>query len=354
VAEPVLALSNVEKIFGGLRAVGGVSLEVRPGQIFGLIGPNGAGKTTIFNCVTGVYVPERGEVRFLGRSIVGHKPHQIALAGIGRTFQNIRLFGDMTVAENVMVAAHHTQSSGFWGAMLRTRRWSEEERALRKKAEELLEIFELRDDAEDEARNLPYGSQRRLEIARALMLQPKLILLDEPAAGMNSREADKLKDQIRWLRDRFELTIVLVEHNMQVVMGVCEHVHCVDHGETIASGSPVQVQNDPHVLAAYLGTEGEEEGRPSLEMVARMEAESGETPLSARSGQTPVIAGVETRADAAGREDQGGGEDQGEGESQGESERQGESESEDDGDSDSDSDDEDEGGSDDDEPGAAR
>jgi len=262
-AEPALVLHQVEKVFGGLRAIGGVSFQVPEKQIFGLIGPNGAGKTTIFNCITGVYRPEKGDVRFRGRSVVGKKPNEIALGGIGRTFQNIRLFGEMTVVENVMVAAHHRASSGFWGAMIRTRRWTDEENAIRKKAEELLEVFELRELCEETARNLPYGSQRRLEIARALMLEPKLILLDEPAAGMNSKEADKLKEQIRWLRDRFSLTILLVEHNMQVVMGVCEHVHCVDHGVTIADGTPDEVQNHPAVLGAYLGME-EEEARMSL------------------------------------------------------------------------------------------
>jgi len=252
-AEPVLKLTQVEKLFGGLRAIGGVSFEVHEKQIFGLIGPNGAGKTTIFNCVTGHYAPTRGDVTFLGRSLVGQKPHQIALAGIARTFQNVRLFGEMSVLENVMVAAHHTTRAGVFGAMLRTRANADDERALIKRAEEVLEVFDLLSLKHEEAGSLAYGSQRRLEIARALMLDPKLLLLDEPAAGLNSGEADKLKQQIKWLRDKFSLAIVLVEHNMQVVMGACEHVHCVDHGETIAFGTPQVVQNHPAVLAAYLG-----------------------------------------------------------------------------------------------------
>jgi branched-chain amino acid transport system ATP-binding protein len=259
----VLQLDKVEKIFGGLRAIGGVSFEVREKQIFGLIGPNGAGKTTIFNCVTGVYRPERGDVRFLGQSLVGRKPFQIALAGVGRTFQNIRLIGEMTVLENVTVAAHSKAKMSVLGALFRSGRHEAAEASMRVRAEELLDIFELGALKDEPAGSLPYGSQRRLEIARALMLDPKLLLLDEPAAGMNSGEADKLKEQVRWLRDRFGLSIVLVEHNMQVVMGVCEHVHCVDHGETIASGTPAEVQNHPAVLAAYLGQD-EEHARESI------------------------------------------------------------------------------------------
>ena len=252
-ATPILVLEQVEKVFGGLRAIGGVSFEVHPKQIFGLIGPNGAGKTTIFNCVTGHYAPTRGDVRFQGRSIVGQKPHQIALGGIARTFQNVRLLAEMSVLENVMVAAHHTTRSGVFGAMLRTLSYASDERALIKRAEQLLEVFDLLKLRHEEAGSLAYGSQRRLEIARALMLDPKLLLLDEPAAGLNSGEAETLKQQIKWLRDEFSLAIVLVEHNMQVVMGACEHVHCVDHGETIAFGTPQVVQSHPAVLTAYLG-----------------------------------------------------------------------------------------------------
>jgi len=250
---PLLELEKVEKRFGGLRAVAGVSLRVPERQIFGLIGPNGAGKTTLFNCITGNYRPDGGDVRFAGRSIKGASPSRIALAGIGRTFQNVRLFGQMSVIDNVMVAAHHRTTSGVLGAMFRTGHYAHDERALRARALELLEIFELGELRDEPAGTLPYGKQRRLEIARALMLEPKLILLDEPAAGLNSQEADTLKTQIRWLRDRFALTILLVEHNMQVVMGACEHVHCMDHGETIASGTPDEVKRDQAVLTAYLG-----------------------------------------------------------------------------------------------------
>ena len=249
----LLTLERVEKRFGGLRAIANVSFEVGERQVFGLIGPNGAGKTTLFNCITGHYAPDAGDVRFMGQSLVGKKPHQIALSGIARTFQNVRLFGEMTVLENVLVSAHHHARAGVLGAFMRTGAHLDEERELVRRADELLEIFDLKGLRASTASSLPYGSQRRLEIARALMLAPKLLLLDEPAAGLNSQEADKLTDQILWLRDQFKLSIVLVEHNMRVVMQASEHVHCVDHGETIASGTPQEVQAHPAVLEAYLG-----------------------------------------------------------------------------------------------------
>lgn len=251
----VLSVEKVVKVFGGLKAINDVSFSVSEKQIFGLIGPNGAGKTTIFNVVTGVYVPEGGDVRFLGRSIRGWKPFKIARLGVGRTFQNIRIAGEMSVLDNVLTAAFHHSKSSVLGAVFRTARYDDEERAARKKAEELLEVFGLLPHKDEDAGSLPYGSQRRLEIVRAMMLDPKLILLDEPAAGLNSSEADKLKEQIRWLRDTFGLAVVLVEHNMHVVMGVCDHVHCVDHGETIAEGTPDEVRSHPEVLKAYLGEE---------------------------------------------------------------------------------------------------
>jgi branched-chain amino acid transport system ATP-binding protein len=254
----LLSLDKVDKIFGGLRALKQVSLEVPEKSIFGLIGPNGAGKTTLFNVITGVYTPDGGSVRFEGHDISGQPPAAVANRGIARTFQNIRLFRAMTVEENVMVAGHHLHRASVLAAMLRTKSQAEDEARLRKRACELLDVMGLLPHATDIAGSLPYGSQRRLEIARALMLEPKLLLLDEPAAGMNSREAADLERQIRFLRDEMGLTIVLVEHNMAVVMSVCESVHVVDHGETIAQGTPERVKQDPAVLAAYLGksTEG--------------------------------------------------------------------------------------------------
>jgi len=254
----LLELRSVDKVFGGLRAVGKLSFGLEKGQIFGLIGPNGAGKTTVFNVITGVYQPDGGQVLFDGEDISGWKPFDVAARGITRTFQNIRLFRSMTVEENVMVAGHHVHKAGVLSAIFRTRSHADDEHALRSRALELLEVMNLRDCADHVAGSLPYGSQRRLEIARALMLAPKLVLLDEPAAGMNSQEADALKRQIRFLRDEMGLTVLLVEHNMSVVMSVCDRIHVVDHGETIAEGAPEQIRNDPRVIAAYLGQESDE------------------------------------------------------------------------------------------------
>jgi len=251
----LLELRAIDKIFGGLHAVRGVSFEVEKGAIFGLIGPNGAGKTTLFNVITGVYTPEHGEILFEGKNIAGLKPALIAERGVARTFQNIRIFRTMTVAENVMVAGHHLHKASIADAMLRTRAYERDERALGKRAHELLEVLGLAELAEEVAGSLPYGSQRRLEIARGLMLSPQLLLLDEPAAGMNSQEARTLNEQIRFLRDQLGLTVILVEHNMAVVMNVCETIHVVDHGETIAQGTPSEIKADPKVLAAYLGEE---------------------------------------------------------------------------------------------------
>jgi len=254
----LLELDSVDKIFGGLHAVRGVSLKIEAGSIFGLIGPNGAGKTTLFNVITGVYTPEHGSIRFEGKPITGLRPAEIAARGVARTFQNIRIFKTMTVEENVMVAGHHLHTASLFDALVRSRRYERDERALRERARELLKILALEDLAQEAAGSLPYGSQRRLEIARALMLSPKLLLLDEPAAGMNSQEARALNEQIRFLRKELGLTVVLVEHNMAVVMNVCETIHVVDHGETIAEGAPAAIRADAGVLAAYLGEAPEE------------------------------------------------------------------------------------------------
>jgi branched-chain amino acid transport system ATP-binding protein len=255
-----LELKHVTKRFGGLRAVGDVSFTVPEGSIFGLIGPNGAGKTTVFNLITGVYKHDEGSIRFGETDLAPLKPSQIARLGVARTFQNIRLFGQLTVLENVLVACENSRRSTLTSALLRSPFFYEDEQEMTRRALSLLSVFKLEDMADEISTSLSYGNQRRLEIARAMMLKPKLLLLDEPAAGMNYGEAEGLKQQIRWLRDTFELTVVLVEHNMQVVMGVCEEIHVLDHGETISHGTPEMVRKDPKVLAAYLGEEIDGEG----------------------------------------------------------------------------------------------
>lgn len=252
-----LVLQGVSKRFGGLRAVGDVSFRVKERAIFGLIGPNGAGKTTVFNLITGVYQHDEGSIRFGDVDLGPLKPAQIAAAGVARTFQNIRLFTQLTVLENLLVACELQKRAHLAAAVLRLPVHYEDEAQMNERAHALLKVFGLEDVAEEPSTSLPYGNQRRLEIARAMMLQPKLLLLDEPAAGMNYGEAEGLKTQIRWLRDTFDISIVLVEHNMQVVMGVCEEIHVLDHGETIAHGTPDEVRTHPQVLAAYLGEEGD-------------------------------------------------------------------------------------------------
>jgi branched-chain amino acid transport system ATP-binding protein len=261
-----LVLEHVGKSFGGLRAVSDVSFTVPKRSIFGLIGPNGAGKTTVFNLITGVYRADTGSIRLEGAGapveLVGKQPAAIAAAGVGRTFQNIRLFGQLTVMENLLVACELQKKAHLGSALLRTKAHFGDEARMEKKALEMLEVFGLAEAADAPATSLSYGNQRRLEIARAMMLSPKVLLLDEPAAGMNYGEAEGLKDQIRWLRDTFSLSVVLVEHNMQVVMGVCEEIHVLDHGETIAHGTPETVKNDKKVIAAYLGEEPSEAASP--------------------------------------------------------------------------------------------
>jgi branched-chain amino acid transport system ATP-binding protein len=253
----LLKTNNLSKIFGGIKAVQDFSIYLNEGELVGLIGPNGAGKTTAFNLLTGVYVPTTGTIEFDGHSLIGMKPYKITQQGIARTFQNIRLFAQLSVLDNVKVAYHFHVKCTIPEAILRLGRYGREEIEMEKQAIEILKIFNLDKKKDELACNLPYGEQRRLEIARALAAKPKLLLLDEPAAGMNPQETQDLMNLIHWIRDEFKLTILLIEHDMGLVMGVCERIYVLEFGKILAHGTPEEIKHNKAVIEAYLGSEEE-------------------------------------------------------------------------------------------------
>ncbi|MEA3544720.1 MAG: ABC transporter ATP-binding protein [Thermodesulfobacteriota bacterium] len=250
---PVLEIQNLTQRFGGLTAVNDFNVELMPGELSGLIGPNGAGKTTVFNLASGFYQPTEGQILVDGKQTAGLKPHKVTALGMARTFQNIRLWNDMTVLDNIRVAQHSQLGYGFFHAIARSKRYMEREEQVAKEAEELLDVFDLKRYAEEMPKNLPYGTQRKLEIARALSSHPKLLLLDEPAAGLNSADAKDLIRLIRWIHETFDVTIWMIEHHMDVMMELCTQIKVIDFGETIAEGSAEHVRNHPAVMTAYLG-----------------------------------------------------------------------------------------------------
>jgi branched-chain amino acid transport system ATP-binding protein len=250
----LLQTKNIGITFGGLRAVSNFDLMIEKGELVGLIGPNGAGKTTIFNMLTGVYQPTEGEIYIDKHLVNGKKPYQIVKLGLGRTFQNIRLFSDLSVLENIKIAFHKDMNYTTFEGIFRLPRYWKEEDEIHTKALDLLKLFHMESDAHNLAKNLPYGKQRKLEICRALATDPKLLLLDEPAAGMNPQETKELMETIHFIRDKFNITILLIEHDMNLVMGICERLVVIDYGMIIAKGSPDEIKNNPKVIEAYLGS----------------------------------------------------------------------------------------------------
>lgn len=251
----LLKVDDVSMVFGGLRAVSNLTMHIDEGELVGLIGPNGAGKTTAFNMITGVYTPSDGSIYFNGKKSSGKKSYQVTQMGMARTFQNIRLFSELSVIDNVKIAYNMHVTYNLFDAIMRGGRYLSEEEYITQKGMELLKIFHLEGEAYEKAKNLPYGKQRRLEIARALATEPKLLLLDEPAAGMNPQETQELMEMIRWIRKEFKLAILLIEHDMGLVMGVCERIYVLEYGMLIAEGTPEEIKNNSRVIEAYLGEE---------------------------------------------------------------------------------------------------